>query len=304
MTPTPPMQTDQEILENSIENDSTDDDDDFSKDLPFESEYYRTSTDHDDFVRPIPGPEENEIDDGEGGIDLDESFSWNQTPDCTYHIFIQLFYDSIDRLDIKLEGLKLKSTAKSNLTQEEFARQAQTKIFENIKGKNLTNDLVNGVVNYLRETFTSTYGYEDYCGISTNTITYYMKNDTQNDSNESNESNEGITDNPVEVDSSTQIEAEKEIESETENVTETEAETVPPKSETEIEAETVSPPEPERGMFNVEVTASDIIDIIDVTTEVYQPKVLKKPKLSAIIQDSINFYKALHNWNFPAPSQF
>lgn len=293
MTPTLPMQTDQEILENSIDNDSSDDDDDFSKELPFESEYYRTSTDRDDFVRPIPGPEENEIDDGEGGIDLDDSFSWNQTPDCTYHIFIQLFYECIDRLEIKLEGLKLRSIAKSNLTQEEFAHNAQMKIFEMIKGKNFTNELVNDVITYLRQTFASTYGYEDYCGVSTNTITYFTKNDTQNDSNEShesNESNEGITDNPVETDSSTQIEADKEIETETESV--------PPA----IENETVPPEEPEleTEILNVEMT--DSYDAVDVTTEVYQSIVLKKPKLSAIIQESINFYKALHNWRFPSPS--
>ena len=272
MTPTSPMQTDQEILENSIDNDSSSDDaDEFNKDLPFESEYYRTSTDRDEFVRPIPGPEENEIDDGEDGIDLDDSFNWNQTPDCTYHIFIQLFFESIDRLEIKLDGLKLRSIAKSNLTQEEFAREAQAKIYENIKGKNLTNELVNDVITYLRQTFTSTYGYEDYCGVSTNVITYYMKNSTEN---YSTESHEVVTDSPVETDSSTQIENGKEFETETET-------------------------EPAIEMLNVEITTSDDVD---VTTELYQPKVLKKPKLSAIVQQSINFYKALHNWNFPSPS--
>lgn len=289
MTPSSSMHTDQDLSKNSIENDSSDDyNDDFSKELPFESEYYRTSTDRDEFVRPIPGPEENDIDDGEGGIDLDDSFAWDQTPDCTYHIFIQLFYESIDRLDIKLEGLTLKSTSKSNLTTDEFARNTQKQLFERIKGKNLSNELINDVIDYLRQTFTTTYGYADYCGVSTNTLTYFSKNDTQNDStgtNETNESNkEGITDSPIDADSSTQIEIEN-LDSR-DSVTETDTE-VEIKTESEIE------------IFNVEMTTTDDID---VTTEVYQPRVLKKPRLSAIIQDSINFYKALHKWKFPPPS--
>lgn len=335
MTPTEPIPTDQDIvekdiLENSIDsNDDAVNDEDFNKDLPFESEYYRTSTDRDEFVRPVPGPEENEIDDGEGGIDLDESFSWNeQTPDCTYHIFIQKFYESIDRLEIKLEGLKLKSTAKSNLTLDEFIRDAQANLLESFKGKNLTNELVNDVITYLRQTFTSVYGYDDYCGVSTNVITYFMKNDTQNsnsyessETNETdetdemnvNESNEGVTDNPVETDSSTQIEADKEIEIENETETATEMAT---ETETEYSTEYSSYSNEYSTEFshissdlvNVEVTDSDVVDaggdVVDATTESYHSQVLKKPKLAAIIQESINFYKALHNWKFPPPSEF
>lgn len=320
MTPTEPIQTDQDILEkdileNSIDSNDSTNDDDFNKDLPFESEYYRTSTDRDEFVRPVPGPEENEIDDGEGGIDLDESFSWNeQTPDCTYHIFIQKFYESIDRLDIKLEGLKLKSTAKSNLTLEEFIHDAQANLLESFKGKNLTNELVNDVITYLRQTFTSVYGYQDYCGVSTNVITYFMKNDTQNDTYESsetnetdetdgtNESNEGVTDNPVETDSSTQIEADKENETETATETATETEySTEYSNEYSTEYLHIS-----SDLVNVDVTDSDVVDAdaVDATTESYHSQVLKKPKLAAIIQESINFYKALHNWKFPPPSEF
>lgn len=331
MTPTDaPMQvSDQEILENSIDSDDSSADDDYNKELPFESEYYRTSTDRDEFVRPLPGPEENEIDDGEGGIDLDESFSWNeQTPDCTYHIFIQKFYESIDRLEIKLEGLKLKSTAKSNLTLDEFVSDAQAKLLENFKGKDLTDGLVNDVITYLRQTFTSTYGYDDYCGVSTNVITYFMRNDTETDSYEESE---GVTEEPVEVDSSTQIEVEKELENEnvTDNHIENDADTG-----TETHIETATDTEPDTAtdattdtatatdatqysneystefshvssdFVNVEVTDGDVVDVVDVTTESHHSQVLKRPKLAAIIQESISFYKALHNWKFPPPSEF
>lgn len=347
MTPTEPTQTDQEILENSIDNtDSTNDEEDFNKELPYESEYYRTSTDRDEFVRPLPGPEENEIDDGEGGIDLDESFSWNEeTPDCTFNIFIQKFFESIDRLEIKLEGLKLKPTAKSNLTLDEFVHNAQIKLLENFKGKNLTSELVSDVIDYLRKTFMSTYGYGDYCGVSTNVITYFMRNETTDDSyelhemNETSESNEEMTDNPVEVDSSTQIEGIEIVESETEadqNVEsateagkdieiESETETATDINETDIETATETEYSTEYSNaysteFShissdlvdvevtdsdiVEVTDSDVVDAVDVTTESYHSEVLKRPKLAEIIQDSIAFYKALHNWKFPPPSEF
>lgn len=341
MTPTAPMQVpDQEILENSIDSDDSSADEDYNNELPFESEYYRTSTDRDEFVKPLPGPEENEIDDGEGGIDLDESFSWNeQTPDCTFHIFIQKFYESIDRLEIKLEGLKLKSTAKSNLTLDEFVNDAQAKLLENFKGKNLTDGLVNDVISYLRDTFSSTYGYGDYCGVSTNVITFFMRNETENDSYEESE---GVTEEPIEVDSSTQIEAEKEIgndsdsdtDIETATATDTEPDTstdtstdtttdtaIDTATDTATDSATETATETEYAteysneystefshvssdFVNVEVTDGDIVDVVDVTTESHHSQVLKRPKLAAIIQESISFYKALHNWKFPPPSEF
>lgn len=264
--PTPTEQSDQEISENAIDNNS----DDFSDELPFEAEYYRTSTERDEFVRPIASPEDNEIDNGDDGIDLDDPNTQNQTPDCTYHIDIKLFYQSIDQLDIKLDGLTMGSGAKSNMTLKEFVGQAQMQIFNNIKGKNLTNELVNDVINYLRQTFVSVYGFEDYCGVSTNVITYFTKNDTQVDSPEIQEE---ITDAPANKESS-----QNEME---------EAKTEVPNTEV-----------PTIGDDEIEVLLETTTSSEEDTTEEYESRVLTRPKLSDVVQKTINFYKALNNWNF------
>lgn len=86
--PTLPGQSEKDISDNDIDNTE------FSKELPFEAEYYRTSTDRDEFVRPIPNPAENEIDEGDDGIDLDDPGT--HTPQCTYHISIKLYFDIIE----------------------------------------------------------------------------------------------------------------------------------------------------------------------------------------------------------------
>lgn len=250
--PTAPGQSELEISENDI------DEIDFSKELPFEAEYYRTSTDRDVFVRPIPNPDVNEIDDGEDGIDLDEPGTFVHTPNCTYHIAIKLFYESIDDLDIKLEGLTVKSGAKNNISLNEFLKQTQVQMFDKIKGKNLTNELVNDVINNLRQTFAMVYGYEDNCGVSTTVITYFTKNDTQVDS-------------PQSDDETTEI----------------------PINENDNQSETEIP--------NTETT--DIPDENDDDfTEEYQSRTLTRPKLSTIIQDAIDFYKALNNWRYSQKS--
>lgn len=245
--PTSPGQSELEISENDI------DDIDFSKELPFESEYYRTSTDRDVFVRPIPNPDVNEIDDGEDGIDLDEPGTFVHTPNCTYHIAIKLFYESIDDLDIKLEGLTVKSGPKNNISLNEFLKQTQVQMFDKIKGKNLTNELVNDIINNLRQTFSTVYGYEDNCGVSTTVITYFTKNDTQVDTPQINDE---TTEIPIDDDN---------------------------------QSETVIP--------NFQTTTDEDEDEDDVT-EKYQSRTLIKPKLSAIIQDAIDFYKALNNWRY------
>lgn len=243
--PTSPIQSEQEISENVI------DSNEFDKELPFESEYYRTSTDRDEFVRPIPNADGNEIDDGEDGIDLDEQGTWIHTPDCTYHIDIKLFYESIDALNIKLDGLTVKSGSKNNLTLSEFVQQAQAQIFNTIKGKNLTNELVNDVIGYLRQTFVSAFGYEDNCGVSTTVTTFFSKNQTQ-------------------VDSPNVFEEVTDVTTDDEGV----------QNETEVS-------DTETG------TSSD-----EEVTEEYQPRVLTRPKLSDVVQDVINVYKALNNWNY------
>lgn len=323
----PPMHADKEIMENSIDSDSSESDEEFSKELPYESEYYRTSTDRSAFVRPIPGPEENEIDDGEGGIDLDDMGTWDQTPDCTYHIFIQQYFEAIDHLDIKLDGLTVKSTAKSNLSPDEFIRDAQKKVFDDIKGKTLSNELVNEVVENLRKQFADTYGYADYCGVSTNVVTYFMKNVTQMHETSTYESTDSTTTaGTVDTDSSTQIEAEhlSTVDSRTETATATETTAATTGTATTGTATTgiattgtmtmgtettgtvttgiattgtqTMGTESQTGMSTVELTTSDEFD--GSTTEKYQPRVLKRPKLPTVVQDSINFYKALHHWKF------
>lgn len=230
-------QADREISDNDI------DDNDFSKELPFEAEYYRTSTDKDGFVRPIANPEENDIDEGDGGIDLDEPNIPIHTPDCTYHIAIRLFYESICDLQIKLAGLTVKSGTNFNISSSDFVQQAQLHIFNTIKGKNLTNELVDDVIKYLRQTFTRAFGYEDNCSVSTTVVTYFTKNDTQVDTPRANE--------------------------ETTDVLKSEENT---QSETEANGEDV--------------------------TEEYRTRTLTRPKLSAIIQNAIDVYKALYNWKY------
>lgn len=252
MAPTSP---EREISENAIDGSS----DDFTKDLPLEAEYYRTSTDRDEFVRPIAEAADNEIDNGDDGIDLDDPNAWSQ-PSCTYHIDIQLYYESIDQLSIKLDGLTVKSNAKSNLTLAKFLQQAEVNIFEKIKGRNLTNEIINDAIDYLRQTFVRTYGYEDYCGVSTNVVTYFTKKNADDNPKDVIEKTTNV---PVDGVESSQIETEN--------------------SETE--------------MSDIETTTSE-----EETTTEYRSRVLKRPQLSKIVQETINFYKALHHWNFPPQS--
>lgn len=259
-------QPDHEISENAIDDSS----DDFSKELPLEAEYYRTSTEHDGFVRPIASPQENEIEDGDDGIDLDDPSTNNQTPDCVYHIDIKLYYESIDQLDIKLDGLTQKSGSKSNLTLNEFVGQAQLELLSNIKGMNFTNELVNDVINYLRQSFVTVYGYEDFCGVSTTVTTYYTKNDTQVDSPAVLEE---ITKSPLVTENIQRDTVDQKTESPKKEVSDTE-------------------------LFIVETTASSEED----STEEYTTKVLTRPKLSEVVQKSIDFYKALRNWNYSQQS--
>lgn len=248
--PAGPVQLQKKISDNDIDND-----DDFSKELPFEAEFYRTSTDRDDFVRPIPSPKDNEIDEGDDGIDIDAP-SLNLTPDCTYHIAVRLFVDAIDDLEIKLEGLTLRNgTKNNNISLSDFVQQAQVQVFNSIKGKSFTSELVNDVINYLRQAFVNVFGYDDSCGVSTTVVTYFTKNDTQVNPPTMNDA---TTDIPSNV---------EEVQSETE----------------EIDSETT--------------TETD-----DDPTKEYQTKTLTRPKLSDIVQDTINAYKALNNWKYSQQS--
>lgn len=248
--PAGPVPSEKEISDNDIDND------DFSDELPFEAEFYRTSTDRDEFVRPIPSPKMNEIDEGDDGIELDApNTPFVHTPDCAYHIAVKLFFESIDDLEIKLEGLTLKSGSKTNISLSDFVQQAQALLSNGIKGKNFTNELLNDVISYLRQAFVTVYGYEDNCGVSTSIVTYLTKNDTQVDPQDIIEK---TTDTP------------------------TDAEVV------QIETE-----EPES-----ETTSEDEEDV----TEEYESKTLIRPKLSEVVQQAIDVYKALNNWKYPQQS--
>lgn len=304
--PAAPIQSEQEISDNEIDNN------DFSKDLPFEAEYYRTSTDRDVFVRPIAGPESNEIDDGDDGIDLNDA----NTPVCTYFISINLFYESIDDFDLKLEGLSLQSNPK-NITICEFLKGVKTQIFYNIKGKNFTNELVSDIIANLRQTFTDTFGYEDYCGVSTNVVTYFTKNDTQVDSTTI------VTDEDT-----TEISVDDSINRPAENPTKTTAK-IPnqpntgtsarapllPTEEIPAEASVVTAQEqlPVQAPTNVEIQndteipdtetfAETTTEIDGDTTEEYHSRTLQRPKLSDTVQDVIKVYKTLNNWKYSQQS--
>lgn len=250
--PAGPVQSEQEISDNDIDNN------DFSDELPFEAEFYRTSTDRDEFIRPIPSPNDNEIDEGDDGIELDAPQTFIHTPNCTYHIAIKLFIESIDDLEIKLDGLTVRSGSKNNISLSDFVQQAQVQVFNSIKGKNFTSGLVNDIINYLRQAFTSAFGYDDNCGASTTVVTYFTKNDTQVDSPQVDDDTTDVPTNDEEVQNETEV--------------------------TEV--------------ADTEIT----IETDDDTTEAYEPKTLTRPKLSEIVQDTINVYRALNNWNYPKHS--
>ncbi|XP_055307925.1 uncharacterized protein LOC129572042 [Sitodiplosis mosellana] len=247
--PAGPVQSEQEISDNDIDND------DFSDELPFEAEFYRTSTDRDEFVRPIPSPKDNEIDDGDGGIELNVPTTFVHTPNCTYHIAIRVFFESIDDLEIKLDGLTVESGSKNKISLSDFVQQAQVQVFNSIKGKNFTSELMNDVISYLRQAFVSAFGYDDNCGVSTNVVTYFTKDDTQADPPQMNEQTTDIPTHDEDAPGDTDL----------------------------IDSETT--------------TEND-----GDATEEYQPKTLTRPKLSDIVQDTIDVYKALNNWKYPQQS--
>lgn len=235
---------------------------------------------------------------------------------CTYFISISLFYESIDDFDLKLEGLSLQSNPK-NITICEFIKGVKTQIFYNIKGKNLTNELVSDIIANLRQTFTDTFGYEDYCGVSTNVVTYFTKNDTQVDSTTT-----------VSDEDTTEISVDDSINRPAENPTKTTAKIpnqpntgtsakapVLPSEEIPAEASVVTAQEqlPVQAPTNVEIQSDTEIpdtetlaetttEIDGDTTEEYHSRTLQRPKLSDTVQDVINVYKTLNNWKYSQQS--
>lgn len=295
--PAGPTQTEKEISDNDIDNI------DFNKELPFEAEYYRTSTDRDEFVRPIPNPEENEIDDSDDGIDLDDPSSFVNIPDCTYHIAIMLYYESIENLEIRLDGLTIQPNTKANVTLSEFVQRVQAQIFNNVKQKNLTNELVNDVISYLRQNFVNAFGYEDRCGVSTSVVTYYTRNDTASPQT----GEKPTTDAPL---PSANIPSPNIPDSPTPTLPE---EPMPSAPDVGTPVDAVNDTPQEMDAKNTESIEHKVDDVSsepestdteletedqDDTTEEYQSKVLTRPKLSDIVQRTINAYKALNNWKY------
>lgn len=158
--PTTPNQSENEIADNEL---------DFGKDLPFEHEYYRTSTEHDEFIRPNPTDEITNIEGIDDGIDLNDETFRSLVPLCNYQITLADVNGTVDNIQIDITGLVVKNGRKNNLSLNEFRKLARKQIFEKIRHASLAEDTqktVNDVTNYLRQMFTKTYGYEDSCGIS------------------------------------------------------------------------------------------------------------------------------------------
>lgn len=148
---------------------------DFTEDLPFEVEYYRTSTDQDEFDRPFPSVTGNSIEDD--GIGIDSSNNEDES-ECTYEITVTILCDNefcnsangsvhVKNLDIQTRNLELRPDRLSNFSLNDFVRQARRKVIATIeKNDDYSNEMLNSVIGYIRNIFLKTYGYEDNCGIS------------------------------------------------------------------------------------------------------------------------------------------
>lgn len=244
---------------NLSDNEIPDNDIDFAKELPNESEYYHTSTDRDEFVRPTLTQDDanSEIDGSDDdGIDLDDDNNQAITPSCIYELLIIENSGHVKRLDIKLRGLKVQSNRKSNVSLDDFVAIAQQQIFNDIKTQPVMQETLNEITSKVRQVFKQTYGYDDNCGVSiVLNSEYTVSGNDKVDESEGELKIETVTEPNVEVD----------VE---------EATTV----ESTIEFD-------------------DVDDISDTTDE-YQPRILTFPKQSPNIKAIIDAYKALNNWKF------
>lgn len=263
---------------------------DFDKELPFEREYYRTSTDRDEFVRPSPTDENTNIEGIDDGIDLnDESFR-SLIPLCNYQITLIDYNGTVNDISIDIQGLTVKNGRKHNMPLKDFMRLARKQIFDRVRKADLTQDTqkaVNTVTNHLRHLFTRTYGYEDSCGIS---ITLQTRTQPSNyDDIEfidlSSESYEEVsqstpnaavtTDEPVEELSANPVNNEKTLNK-------------PPVNDAVTE---IQP--------NIEEQESTTIDdSVEFIVDGGQTEVRKAPKLTPNIKAIIAMYKALSNWRY------
>lgn len=255
--PAEPKQSQNTISSNEV---------DFNEDLPFEAEYYRTSTDRDEFDRPIPSVDGNSIEDDGTGVDLSDENDTTES-ECTYGITVTVLCENefcnsssgsvhVKNLDIQTRNLVLRPDRRSNLSLDDFVRRARKEVIAAIeKNDNYSNEMLNSVIGYIRNIFLKTYGYEDNCGIS---VTLFSEFGTK----------EEITEIPDTEESLEPLDDKKDTD--------------------DVEVFSVRP------TFVSETTEND-----EVTTELYQPRTLTRPKVNNIVQEAINVYRALNHWRYP-----
>lgn len=272
---------------NPSENEITDNELDFGKELPFEHEYYRTSTEHDDFIRPSPTDEITNIEGIDDGIDLNDETFRSLVPLCNYQITLTDVNGTVDDVSIDITGLVVKNGRKNNLPLKEFRKMARTQIFDRIRRASLAEDtqkIVNDVTNYLRQIFTKTYGYEDSCGIS---ITLQTRTETGNrdDSDVQETTSEWI-------DPSTQSTiVHGEVTTEVIGKQASENPVVDEK------ASTLSKPPHEIEVTEAQLDTTTIDDSVEFITEIQRVEHIV-PKSTVNIKAIIEMYKALNNWRF------
>lgn len=294
-------------LPNQLENEISDNDVNFDKELPLENEYYRTSTDKDDFVRPNPVDTNSEIDDNGEGIDLSDDSFQSLIPTCNYQITITDYYGAVQSLNIDVQGLMVKNGRKKNLPLRDFTKLARKQIFERIRGSNLTQETqktLTEVTHYLRQIFAKTYGYEDSCGISITLHSEFEINNNaeipesiptdDNDSVNSTSTTEGniiriTTDETIITVRGSETPVNIEI-TRIDQPVEAQVTAITPDV---IEETTI---EPKSNQHFITSNPSDLRAIL--TTTESRNKSIASPKLRSDIQAIINVYKALNNWRY------
>lgn len=275
--PTGPNQLDNEISDNEL---------DFDKELPFEREYYRTSTEHDDFVRPSPTDENATIEGIDDGIDLNDETFRSLVPLCNYQITLTDLNGTVDDVAIDIAGLIVKNGRKNNLPLKEFRKVARKQIFERIRRASLAQDTqktVNDVTNYLRQMFTKTYGYEDSCGISI-TLQTRTQPGNRDDSEFPEPTSEGN-------ERSTQATARVDV------TTEAIARHASADPAADGRSNTLAKPPHDIDVTESQPDTTTIDESVEFITEIERVERIV-PKSTVDIKAIIDVYKALNNWRF------
>lgn len=276
--PTGPNQLDNEISDNEL---------DFDKELPFEREYYRTSTEHDDFVRPSPTDENTSIEGIDDGIDLNDEAFRSLVPLCNYRITLTDLNGTVDDVAIDIAGLIVKNGRKNNLPLKEFRKVARKQILERIRRASLAQDTqqtVNDVTNYVRQMFTKTYGYEDSCGIS---ITLQTR--TQPGNRDESEFAEPTSDMLDERSAQTTARVDVATEAIARHASEDPA--------ADGRSNTLAKPPHDIEVTESQPDATTVDESVEFITEIERVERIV-PKSSVDIKAIIDVYKALNNWRF------